>query len=271
MSRRRLSPAQYVPRSITDVVLGHGRVRGIALRILAVLLAIYLWDQLAATQPAYVFPDTGAILDAFVQQYREGLIEAFVGSMRTLALGFGLAVAVGIPVGLLMGINRYAEVVLDPYVTALYIAPVAALVPLLIFALGATFATRVVIVFLFAVFEITIDTYKGAKATPRDSIDVARSFGASRLFVIRNVILPYDLPYIFTGLRLGIGRGIKGLVLAELLINFANLGAIIRSWEDSFQISGVFSVAILLMLLGITLTKTLQFVEGRLFAWSDHR
>jgi NitT/TauT family transport system permease protein len=265
----KLSVGKYVPKPLRKV-LPDWNARGALLRLLAVVVAIVLWDQYAATQPAYFFPTTEAIWEALLQQYRnEGLVSAFIGSMQTLAVGYAIAVVVGIPVGLLMGTNRYAEVLLNPYVTALYVAPIAAVVPLLIFALGASFETRVTIVFLFAVFEMIIDTYKGAKSTPADMIDVARSFGAGRLYVLRNVILPHDMPYIFTGLRLGIGRGLKGLVLAELLINFTNLGAIIRTWETNFQLRGVLSIALIFMLTGIVLTKAMQYVETRLFGWED--
>lgn len=271
MSQRTSSTRKYVPKLFRAVLPGWS-LRGVLLRVLAVVLAVVLWDQYAATQPTYFFPSTGAIADAFVEQYREdALVSAFLGSMQTLAVGYALGVAVGIPVGLLMGTNRYAEVLLNPYVTALYVAPIAALVPLLIFALGASFETRVVIVFLFAVFEIVIDTYKGAKSTPSDLIDVARSFGGGRLYVLRKVILPHDMPYIFTGLRLGVGRSLKGLVLAELLINFSNLGAIIRTWETGFRLQGVLSVAIVFMVTGIVLTKSMQYVESRLFDWEPDR
>lgn len=244
--------------------------RGLILRLLAIVLAILLWDAYASTQPAYFFPSSGLIFEAFVEQYHEyQLVSAFFGSMQTLALGYVIAVVIGIPVGLVMGISRTAEVLLDPYVTALYVAPIAALVPLLIWMFGATFETRVIIVFLFAVFEITIDTYKGAKATPKGAIDIAKSFGAGRLWVIRKVVIPNDLPYIFTGLRLGIGRAIKGLVLAEILIQFANLGGIIRLWEHEFRIQGVLSIAILFMILGVFLTKSTQKLENRLLSWKE--
>lgn len=261
---------KYVPRRLGGALLSRWSLRGIVLRVSAVIIAVMAWDQYAATQPAYFFPTTGTVLDALLEQYREdALVNAFIGSMQTLAVGYVLGVAVGIPVGLIMGTNRFAEVILNPYVTALYVAPIAALVPLLVFVFGATFETRIAIVFLFTVFEIIIDTYKGAKSTPQDAIDVALSFGAGRLFVLRKVVLPHDMPYIFTGLRLAIGRGLKGLVLAELLINFANLGAILRSWQTDFRLQGVLSIALVFMVTGIVLTKGMQVFEGRLFSWEE--
>ncbi|WP_336024159.1 ABC transporter permease [Halobellus salinisoli] len=272
MSSENPSPSAFLPDSVGRFLRGETVARKYVLRVIAVIVALVLWDQYASTQPTYFFPATERIAGALVEQYYEyNLVQAFLGSMWTLFVGFALAVLVGIPTGLLMGTNRYAEVVLDPYVTALYIAPIAALVPLLVFAFGASFETRVAIVFLFAVFEIIIDTYKGAKATPKASINVARSFGASRLFVLRKVVIPYDMPYIFTGLRLAIGRGLKGLVLAELLINFANLGAIIRIWQDDFRLQGVLAIALLFMLVGIVLTKGMQYLEQRFFYWGDEQ
>lgn len=242
--------------------------KGTLLRILAVITALIVWELYAGTQPAYVFPDLTALYEALVHQYHEELlVPRFIGSMQTLFLGYFLAVIVGIPIGLLMALNRPTEIMLEPYVTALYVTPIAALVPLFVFIGGATFETRVAIVFIFAIFEILIDTYKGAKATSENLLNVARSFGANRLFLVRKVILPHDMPYIFTGLRLGIGRAIKGLILAEILVSFTNLGAIIRISQHNFQIAGVLSIAILLMVVGLLLTKSMQQVEDQLFNW----
>lgn len=244
--------------------------KGLLLRLLAVVVALVVWEVYASTTPTYVFPDLTAMYEAILRQYREEqLVSRFVGSMKTLLLGYVLAVAVGVPIGLAMGISRPVEIAFDPYVTALYVTPIAAIVPLFIFIGGATFETRVAIVFIFTIFEIIIDTYKGAKATPRGAMEVARSFGAGRLYVVRNVVIPHDMPYIFTGLRLGIGRAIKGLILAEILVSFVNLGAIIRDSQNSFRIAGVLTIAVLLMLVGLVLTKSMQLSERRIFHWKS--
>lgn len=241
--------------------------RGSVVRGLAIVAGLLGWQVYTSTQPPYLFPGLERVAGAFLAQLSEGLLTAYLNSMVTLFVGVGLALVVGVAVGLVMGLDDWAEALLNPYINGLYVAPVVALVPVLILVGGASFWTRVTVVFLFAVFEIAIDTYEGVKATPDAAVDAVRSFGADTAFVVRHVILPHDLPYIFTGLRLGIGRGIKGMIIAELIFDFANLGAIIRTWADNFRLDGVFAVVALLMVTGIVLTRGLAVLERHLIDW----
>lgn len=241
---------------------------GLLIKLLSLVIGLTLWQIYTSGQPEYLFPGLGTIYSAFLEQLREyALLSALANSLLTLVVGFILAAVVGVCIGIAMGLNEHLETLLNPYINAMYVAPIAALVPILILLGGSTFETRVFIVFLFAVFEIIIDSYEGVKATPENSLEVARSFGASRWFLIRNVIIPYDLPYIMTGLRLGIGRGLKGMVIGELLIEFTNIGRIIRIWSNNFRIEGVLSAVIVLMIVGILLINSINYLSGFLFPW----
>lgn len=245
------------------------RHRGVVVRLFAVLVGILLWELYARGQPPYLFPGLEGIWDALVQQYYEdGLLVALRNSMFTMALGYVIAIVVGIPLGLAMGLNEYLEVAINPYINAMYVAPISAMVPIFILVGGPTFEVRVFIVFLFCIFEITIDTYEGVETTPRGLLEVAESFGASSWYKIRHVVVPHDIPYITAGLRLGLGRGIQGMILAEVLIEFVNLGGIIRSWAELFRIAGVLSIVLLLMVISIVLTRAIQFAERQLIDWN---
>lgn len=246
------------------------KYEGTLIKVFAVLLGLMAWELYAQGQPAYLFPSLFDIYETFlVQVYEDALFVALFNSMQALVLGYGLAVVVGVVLGLSMGLNRYLDVVLNPWVNALYVAPVSALIPLLILVGGASFQTRVMIVFLLCIFEIIVNTYEGVKTIPQNLVDVVRSFDASRLYVIKNVIIPHDLPYIFAGLRLAIGRGVKAMILAELLINFVNLGAMIRTYQEMFRIAGVLSIVILLMVVGIVLTWLMKQMERRVITWES--
>lgn len=243
---------------------------GLLVRLFAIALGVLLWELYASLTPDYFFPGIGAIFEAFVEQVEEDdLIGSLGRSLYTLFAGFALGAVVGIAAGILMGVNRTAEAVFNPYVSAIYVTPISAVIPILILIGGSTFGTRVAIVFLFVVFEVLITTYEGTKSTPTAALDVARSFGAGRAFLFRKVIVPHDLPYILAGLRLGIGRGVRGLILAELLIEFVNLGAIIRVWQDQFRTAGVLSITALLMVLGIVLTVAIAKSSDRLLPWME--
>lgn len=244
------------------------RHRGVLVRLFAVLVGVVLWELYARGQPPYLFPGLEGIVDALVQQYRQdGLLVALRNSMVTMALGYAIAIVVGIPLGLAMGLNEYLDVAINPYLNAMYVAPISAMVPIFILVGGPTFEVRVFIVFLFCIFEITIDTYEGVETTPRGLLEVADSFGAGKWYKIRHVVIPHDLPYITAGLRLGLGRGIQGMILAEVLIEFVNLGGIIRSWAELFQIAGVLSIVLLLMTLSIVLTRVIQLLERQVIDW----
>lgn len=237
-------------------------------RAVAILLGIGAWQFYSMGQPQYLFPTIGTIFNAFVEQVTvDNLVGRFIGSITTLFVGFPLAVIVGVAVGFAIGMSRTVDVMLTPYVNALYVAPIAALVPVFIAIGGASFETRVAVIFLFAVFEIIVDTSEGIKAVPEESVTVAESFGASKPYVMRNVILPFSLPYIFTGIRLGIGRAVKGMILAELLFQYTNLGALIQQWSTDFRIAGVLSVVIVLVLLGIVLTRSVSAMESYVVDW----
>lgn len=240
------------------------------LKVLSLLAGLVLWELYSTTQPAYLFPSIGAISEAFVLQINEyDLLGRYRATLVTVFIGYLLAVAIGVSVGIITGLNEYAEAMLDPYINALYVAPISALVPVILLILGATLTGRVFVVFLFAVFEITINTQEGIKTTPDELVDVARSFGASRLEVIKNIDIPHASPYMFAGLRLGLGRGIRGVILAELLIEFVNLGAVIRLFEEQFNMAGIFSVTIVLMVTGFAFTSILQYVGNWYFDWQE--
>lgn len=242
--------------------------RGTALRLLAVLIGLLAWELYARGQPPYLFPQLSVIFDAFVEQLNEwNLVGAFMDSMTAMFLGYFVAAGVGIVVGLAMGLDRRLEVMLNPYINAFYVAPVSAMVPLLILIGGPTFEVRALVVFLFCVFEIIVDTYEGVKTTPRELLEVAESFGASSWFKIRHVVIPNDIPYITAGLRLGIGRAVSGMILAEVLVDFVNLGRIVREFSDLFRIAGVLSIVLLLMVLSIVLTRGIQVLDDWLISW----
>ncbi|RQH02334.1 ABC transporter permease [Natrarchaeobius oligotrophus] len=248
------------------------RNRGILIRLFAVLVGLTIWDLYARGQPDYLFPGLELIFESLVTQYREDdLVGAFTNSMATMFLGYILAVLVGVPLGLAMGISRKLDVMLNPYVNAMYVAPISAMVPIFILIGGPTFEVRVFIVFLFCVFEILIDTYEGVKTTPEGLLQVAESFGASKYYTVRHVIFPHDLPYITAGLRLGMGRAVNGMILAEILIEFVNLGGIIRSWADVFRVSGVLSIVLMLMLVSIILTRAIQLLERLIIDWEAEK
>jgi NitT/TauT family transport system permease protein len=195
------------------------------------------------------------------------LLAAARDSLAVLLVAFVAAVAAGIPIGLLMARYRLVERSLDTYVNALYATPTVALVPLIINWFGFTVLARMVIVFLFAVFPVLINTFQGVRNVEPNLLEVARSFCSAEARTWRDVVLPSALPYIVAGLRLAIGRGLVGLVVAELFTAIAGFGGIIERSTSSIRYDRMMVPVVLLMAIGVVLTEGVKALERRLAPW----
>ncbi|WP_165874803.1 ABC transporter permease [Natrarchaeobius oligotrophus] len=205
---------------------------------------------------------------ALEEQFEQGLlIPALEAAVYAIAVGYFIAVIVGIPVGVAMGIDRHVNSFLNPYVNAIYVVPFSALVPALVIWFGTGYQVRVLVVFFFAVFPIVMNSQEGARTAPENLIEAARSFGADRLYIIRNIVLPHEISYVVAGLRLGIGRAVKGLVITELLISATGFGLLLHRYSARLEFAGVFSVVLLLMTMGIVSVWTLKQIESRIVHW----
>jgi NitT/TauT family transport system permease protein len=188
-------------------------------------------------------------------------------SLTTLAAGFVLAVLIGIVVGVLMGRFRAVEHFLDLYVNALMSAPTTAFVPVLILWFGLGVQSRIAVVFLFAVFVIIINTMTGVKQVDRVFVEMARSFGAREREVFFKIILPAAMPAIMAGVRLGMGRAVKGMVTAEMLLTLTGIGAMIMQYGSSFATDSLFAVILTILMVAMITMKLVQWVDQRLTGW----
>lgn len=226
------------------------------------LIGIWVWAHF--NNPVAI-PLPQEVVSAFQAQVANGsLPTAMYNALYAIFTGYALAIVVGVGLGLLMGLDELVETFLDPYVSVIYVTPLAALVPALVLWFGTGFQVRVFTVFFLSVFAILINTLEGVKTTPTGLIEVAQSFNGSTYQVVRHVVIPHELPYVMAGLRLGINLAVKGLVVAEIVISVTGFGGIITQWGSAFRMEGVFSVVLTLMLLGIVLTGALRFIESRL-------
>lgn len=231
----------------------------------ALILAI--WTAAGTVSPR-IFPYPWLIAEAMIGQFRSGaMIAALANALQSIIIGYLLAVLVGIPIGLAMGLNEIVEEFFDPYLDALYAVPFAAIIPAMILWFGTGLQLRVIVVFFFAVFPIVINTLEGAQSIPQRLFDLSDSFDASRTYRIRHVIIPYELPYILGGLRLGSGLAVRGLVVAELLVAVTGFGQLIATASSAFRMEGVLSVVLVLMGLGVVFTWVLKQIEMRAISW----
>lgn len=180
----------------------------------------------------------------------------------------GFAILVGVPLAVLMARFKPVDWALELPINALYSTPMVALVPLLVLWFGIYMQAEVIVVFLFAVFPILINTYQGVRECDKNMLEVARSFRSPEWRIWQDVLLPFALPYIAAGIRLAIGRGLVGMVIAEFYATISGLGFMITRYANIFETDRTFVPVILLMFLGITLTASLKWVERRIAPWS---
>jgi ABC-type nitrate/sulfonate/bicarbonate transport system permease component len=209
-----------------------------------------------------------AIAEAFWQLARTGkLWTALLDSLRPFLLGYGLAIVVGIPIGLVTGRCRAVEAAIGIYITAGYAMPLVALVPLLVLWLGLGFAVKVAVVFLMSVFPICINTWHGVTAVPKTLIEVGKSFVAPNTVILRRIILPATLPYIMAGIRLAVGRAVVAMVIAEFFTSISGLGAIIITSANNFDTATMFVPIVILMVMAIGLNYLIGAVERWVAPW----
>jgi NitT/TauT family transport system permease protein len=191
----------------------------------------------------------------------------FAVSAGEFLLGLGLSVGVGLPLGILLGRVRLLDDLADPFVTALNATPRIVWLPLLMLWFGIGIWSKVMIVFLGAVFPVLINTYEGVRNTDRLLANVVRSFGGSEWQVARVVVLPCALPYVVAGLRLAIGRAILGVVVGEFFGASRGLGYMIAAAASAYRADVMFVGVLILTGLSLALTFSVKAMETRLTRW----
>lgn len=246
------------------------RLRALAFPPLVLLVALVaVWSVLAIDQPAYLLPGPLLVAERFweLAVVTGEIWEALRLSLGALVAGAGLALLVGAPLGIAMGANRTIEQIFGPYMNGLYVAPVSALTPLFVWWFGIGIEPRIATVFVFSAPIIALTCFRGARGTPRTYVEVAHVFGATPFQVARKTIIPHAVPYVVTALRLGLGRAVKGTVLAELVVSITGLGELLSGFSRTFDSASLIAVLLVLLGLGVLLQVAVARIEVALTPW----
>jgi len=239
-----------------------------AITTLSICCALLLWEFFGRDINPVFGSYPSAIAVAFWQLLKSGQLgSALIESLQPFAVGYFLAIAIGVPIGLIVGRFRWAEAAFGIYITAGYAMPLVALVPLLVLWLGLGFAVKAAVVFLMALFPICINTWLGVTAVPKTLIEVGKSFVAPPMVILRRIVLPATLPYIMAGIRLAVGRAVVGMVIAEFFTTISGLGAVIINSANNFDTATMFVPIIILMVMAIGLNWLIGFVEHKVAPW----
>ncbi len=236
----------------------------------AIAVGIIGWEVLGRVLQFRFFPPLSAVPEAWWEIYQTGeLITELMMSLRSLAIGYGLAVVAGLAVGVLMGRYRKVEYFLDPFIDINLSTPSLTYIPVLFALFGVGDATRYIIVFSYAFFIIVVNTVAGIRSVDHELLEMARSFGASEGALFRKIMLPDALPLIMAGLRIGITRAVKGMINGELFIALVGLGARVRIYGGQFDVEKVLALLVTIIVVALAATSVVQIIDRRLTFWAE--
>jgi ABC-type nitrate/sulfonate/bicarbonate transport system permease component len=248
------------------------RGQRVALPALGILAALALWQLVSAMHwlglwVDYVSNPIDAASAGWKMTTSGELWTNAQGSIEAFAIGFGLSAAVGIPLGLVMGWNRTVRQVLEPPMNLLNATPRLALLPVIVVWLGIGVKSTVVVVFLDAVIPVIINGMAGVRDVDVRLVQVARSFGANRRELLRKILLPASTPAILTGVRLGVARGVLGVVVAQLYVSTVGIGHLIATYGQQFQVDQVVFLVLLVAVFAYVVNVLLRRLESHFESW----
>ncbi|MBM3508689.1 MAG: ABC transporter permease [Alphaproteobacteria bacterium] len=195
------------------------------------------------------------------------LVAASIDSLRSFLVGFAISLVGGVAIGLLMGRFRTVEHSIDLYVEAIYVTPRVALVPMIMLWFGLEFKAKVALVVTFAIFPILMNTYAGVRNISAKYGEVAQSFCCSEWQMMRMIVLPAALPFIMAGIRMGVGLGLVGMVIAEFFTTVGGLGGLILVYSNVFATDKLLVPLFELAILGFLLVRGVMYLETKLAPW----
>ena len=234
---------------------------------LAVLIVVLVaWHFVSGRLiPAFYISDPISIFNVLVGWFSSGSVWIHVwATMLTLFLGYAVGATAGIAFGLVLGLYPRAELVLAPFIAALYGLPKVALLPLLVILFGIGLLSKVVLVASVVFFLLFYATVSGMHDVDRDTIDGLRLMGATEGEIVRKVRMPAILPWIYTGFRTSIGYALTTTVVSEALSSNRGLGFLIEHAAVQFNAAGVFAAVVVLLALSSVIMVPLEILEARL-------
>jgi NitT/TauT family transport system permease protein len=238
---------------------------------LSILVGLAIWEFVgrAIIHNALFLASPIQIAGAMVRLSADGTMANDVSvSGLEFIVGYAIACVAGIALGVAMGESRTVKKVMQPWVAGTYATPVIALAPLFILWFGIGIWSKIVVVVTLVLFPVTINTEAGLQQKSERLVEMLRSFGATRSQIFWKLSLPSAMPFVMTGLKLGIGRGLIGVVVAELFGARAGLGFLITESAAVFNMPNLFAAVVVLAAAGIVMTAAFNRLERRFVLWT---
>ena len=241
----------------------------LAIQAVSLALVLGVWQFIGMRTSPALFAPPSAVLLAAVDMIGSGELWKYLApSLLVLGIGLAISVVLGVGVGVTLARFWVVDIAAGPYVTFLYSTPAVALVPLIVLWAGYQLEAKVIILVLFAFFPMAINTYQGVKNVDENLLEVGKAFRCSERQLWTNIVLPGALPFIIAGLRLSVGRGLIGMVLADLYTAISGIGYLIVRSASTYRVDRMFVPIVTLGLLGIFLTTCVTLIERRVVPWT---
>ena len=237
--------------------------------LLSAMAGLLVWDIYTRTAGDQLFtPTIPSIASAFGDLIREREFWAsYATTLEPFFYGWASALALGLTLGLFMGLSRTASTVSMPHLGFFNTLPVSTLVPVVVIVFGIDMVARSAVVFLFAIVEVTLTTASGVRYVDSDLLDMGRSFGLRRIRRLTRIILPGAAPGIAAAVRVGTGRAVVGMVVMELLLVSVGVGKLISRSRDFFEAPRLYAVVVSLAIFALAVQALMSALERRSQRW----
>lgn len=215
-----------------------------------------------------ILPKFSAVVAEIPKMHAEDiLVPNLLISLRVYLVGLALSILISVPLGLLIGAVKVLDRIISPYLWVVYTTPMMILMPLILLWVGINNTARVVLILVSAIPAIVVVVMEGVKTVDSSLLRAARSFGASRLTLFAKVVFPATIPFIATGVKMGVSRALIGLFVGELFTSADGIGYIIELASKVFNMARVYAMLFVFVLFSVAMVGAAQWVERRLSAW----
>ena len=231
-----------------------------------------IWEVVGRAKLSTIVPPISGVITAGITIIPTAKFSAAVTiSLRSITLGMALALLIGIPIGVVRARVASLGKILGLWVNIFISAPISALVPVLMALIGIGESTVVVTVFLFAVFVIILDTRVGLQQADRSLVEMARCFGATRRQLYTKILFLSALPEILAGIRLGVIRGVKGVVIGQLLVAIIGVGELFELYSQHFLMEEFWALVIIVFCFAFAVSEAVAYFERRVEYYASAR
>lgn len=238
----------------------------------SLLVWFVLWEIVGRLDLVSLLPPFTEVLGAFAEVVPSSTFaEAVWITLQAFSIGMALSLAIGIGVGMLMGTSRTVGSVMGMWVNIFESSPLTAVVPALLALLGFGLPTMIVTVFLFSVWVIALDTQVGVERVNPSLLEMGRSFGATKRVLYSQIVLRAALPELLAGVRLGLIRGLKGVVIGQLLIAVVGVGYLFELYSRSFLMPEFWALLIIIFAFAFIASEGVAYLERKVAFYASSR